>query len=210
MKKSFKYLSYFFVILAIIIPSFLVFSLFDANYKNQILEISRENPWGIPLLIISFKILGIVFPPVNGGFIVYSSVPYYNWFLVFIFDVFGGTIGSSIAFFLARKYREKILLNFLAIKKIIDFEKKIIKENSFIRFLFLRFMTAPIFDFISYLGGLTEISFKNYLLATLIASSIGQLFTIYLISFGLNTNILFVSIAFLPILVSFVIYKKYF
>jgi len=210
MKRSFlKYLSYFLVLAAIIVPLFLIFSLFDTESKNQILLFSQKNTWAIPLLILFFKAVGIIFPPVNGGFVVYSTVPYYNWFLVFIFDLFGSVIGSSIAFYLSRKYREKILFNFLTIKKITEWEKRIFKNNSFYHFLFLRFITAPISDLISYLAGLTNISFKNYFFASLIASSTAQLLIIYFLNRGVELSIIYLIPVLLAFILSYIIYRRF-
>lgn len=91
-------------------------------------------------------------------------------FIAGLLSIIGWTIGSMIAFLLARKYGVSLIKKFIPLNKINKLEQKIPKENVFWGIVFLR-MIIPV-DILSYaLGLFSKIKFKRFTLATLIGVS---------------------------------------
>ena len=61
-----------------------------------------------PLLLILWRIIGIIFPIIPAGVISFAAVPIFGWLATYIYTVTGIMIGTSISFFLARKFREPL------------------------------------------------------------------------------------------------------
>lgn len=195
--------------LIIIITLILAASIFTPSLKESITHLSQSYFWLIPFLIILARILGIVIPPITGGWISLLMIPYLGWFPVYIFDVIGGILGSTVAFWLARKYREKLLVKFLSLNKVLTWEKKIAPQNHLLAFFALRLLTGPISDYVSYIAGLTTISFTNYVVATFLSIALGQLTLFYLANLGFTVNTLFLVFLAFPLGLSVFVYKRW-
>lgn len=121
-----------------------------------------------PFIIIAWRILSTIFPPLPGGTLSIAMLPVFGWFLSVVYGSIGLLIGTSIAFFLARHFREPLVRKFIPLQKLHTWEKKLSGETEFFTFLFIRFITQPALDFISYAAGLSKISYWKFLLATII------------------------------------------
>ncbi len=156
------------------------------------------------LLFILIVALSIIFAPI-------SSVPLFplgsniwGWFITGILGTIGWTLGAIIAFLLARKYGIALVKKVLPLKKIYYVEQKIPQEHIFLTLVFLR-MVIPI-DGISYLMGLfSKMSLKTYTLATLLGLIPFTFMIAYLGIVPFYYQIIFVSIAFLVVLVGFIL-----
>jgi uncharacterized membrane protein YdjX (TVP38/TMEM64 family) len=151
-------------ILSVLILLFVI----PANEK-ELTKFTIQHPLLAPLLIILFRAIAIIIPPIPGGILSFALIPILGWFWSYLYAVIGVTIGATVAFFIARKFREPIVARFVPLKQLHLWEKKVSHKTEFVAFLVLRLTTGPIMDFISYLAGLTKISFKKFLLITLIA-----------------------------------------
>jgi len=123
-----------------------------------------------PLLLILWRIIGIIFPIIPAGVISFAAVPIFGWLATYIYTVTGIMIGTSISFFLARKFREPLAGRFVPLKKLHQLEGELSERKRFLAIVALRLFTVPVMDFSSYAAGLTRISFPKFFLATLIAS----------------------------------------
>lgn len=84
-----------------------------------------------------------------------------------VLSISGWLLGSIIAFYLSRKYGTKIVSKLVSLSTIYKFENKLTQNQKFWFVLFMR-MIFPV-DLLSYaLGLFTRISFKIYLITTLI------------------------------------------
>ena len=86
--------------------------------------------------------------------------------------VFGGTgmvMGAILAFFIARKGRELIVKKLIG-EKWIKMVDKWVEKSGGIAILISRLVPVIPFDLVSYVAGLTSLSFKSYLVATLIGA----------------------------------------
>ena len=165
-----------------------------------------------PLLLVGLRILGIIFPAIPSGVITFAVVPIFGWFDTYIYTLIGIIIGTSLAFFLARIFREKLVQRFMPLKKIHRLESEISKKKQFLAIVVLRLFTVPVMDFSSYIAGLTKISYKKFVLATVIAS-LPDIFIFYIGEevykkiFGKSVIIAVVGL--LIISTMYYVYKKY-
>lgn len=151
------------------------------------------------LIFVILLVLSIVVAPV-------SALPFFSiasnmwgWITAGILGVIGWTLGSVIAFVLARKYGVELVKKVLPIKKIYTFQGKISEEHLFWTVVFLTMVVAA--DGISYFFGLfSKISLRNYTLATIIglipftfaAAYLGALSFNYMIAFFTIAMIIFI------------------
>ena len=115
--------------------------------------------------------------------------------------VFGGIgliIGSVIAFFIARYGGRPIVVKMIGDKWTGNIDEWV-SRNGAKSILFTRIVPIIPFDLISYVSGVTQISFKNYFVATVIGAIPRCLFLVYvgsfagsiLTSFGTSIEIVF-------------------
>ena len=154
---------------------FLVFILIllyviSREFSGNILTLLRTNPYLGPLLLIVWRIAGIIIPAIPAGVISFAAVPIFGWWQTYIYTVCGILIGTSISFFLARKFREPLVGKFVPLAKLHKLEGELSERKRFIAIVLIRLFTVPVMDFSSYAAGLTRISFPKFFLATLIAS----------------------------------------
>lgn len=138
------------------------------QHTERLIQITQENPTMAPLVLISWRIIGIIIPPIPGGIVSIALIPVFGWFWSFVYAAVGVLVGSSIAFLLARRFREPLVKRFVPLQQMHQWEDKFTKDTKFMTFLAIRFTTGPILDFISYVAGLTKISYKNFFLTTAI------------------------------------------
>lgn len=164
MNKTSKIIVWSTIILSILsVPLFLGF--IPAKIK-EIIEFTNNYPLVGPIILIVWRILAIVIPPLPGGLISIALIPVFGWWKSFIYTSIAVIIGSTIAFALARKYREPFVEKFVPLKQLHSWQEKISEKKQFWTFLGIRFATGSIMDYISYIAGLSKISYKNFILAT--------------------------------------------
>lgn len=155
-----------FVLTAIAIILFLTFV---PEYQAQLIEITKNYPFLAPFIIISWRIIAIVIPPIPGGILSFAFIPIIGWFWAYVYSEIGVLIGTSIAFFIARKFREPVASRFVPVQSLHAWEDKLSKKKEFFAFLGLRIAAASVMDFISFAAGLSKMSYRKFILATLIA-----------------------------------------
>lgn len=84
----------------------------------------------------------------------------------FIFTMIGAICGATLAFYLSRILGRDMLKKI--IKKNLDVLEHKLKNNGFMIVLLLRLIPLFPFDMIGYSAGLSEIKYKDFILATLI------------------------------------------
>lgn len=136
---------------------------------DAIIAFAKEHPVLAPFLVIFWRILAIVIPPLPGGVVSLALLPAFGWFWSFMFASLGMLIGTSVAFTLARKFREPFVKRFVPLQELHHWEEKLSARTEFLGFLALRFTTGPVMDFISYIAGLSKISYPRFILATSIS-----------------------------------------
>lgn len=138
------------------------------DYANYLIDFSKQYPILSPVIVILWRIIGIVIPPLPGGIVSFALIPVFGWKLSYLYSVIGIMLGACIAFWLARKYREKLVKRVVPLQQLHDWQNKVSRNTEFAAFLAVRFATGPVFDFMSYVAGLSKITFKKFFIVTLI------------------------------------------
>ena len=61
------------------------------------------------IFVIFSKALAIIWPPLPGNIFTLTSIPFWGWFTAYTADFVGSILGSSIAFYLGKKYGYKFI-----------------------------------------------------------------------------------------------------
>lgn len=143
--------------------------LWTPSHLEQIINFASENRLLAPLLVISWRILAIVIPPIPGGMLSFALMPVFGWFWSYLYALAGVLTGASIAFFLSRHFREPLVRRVVPLQQLQAWENKISTRTEFFAFLIIRITTGPVLDFISYAAGLSKISYGKFIAATFIS-----------------------------------------
>ena len=148
---------------------FPIIFLFNPYELNSTIKLTSEHLLIGAILLIFLRTLSNVVPAIPGGMIAFSAVPIFGWFVAFICNTIGILLGTSIAFFLARVYREPLVARFVSLNKIHHLEKQVSGKKQFLAIVAFRLFTVPVVDISSYVIGLTKISYRKFALATFAA-----------------------------------------
>lgn len=149
--------------------AFIFFLAFVPKYQSEIISFTVSYPLFAPIIIIFWRIIAIIIPPLPGGVLSFAFVPIIGWFGAYVYGEIGVVVGATLAFFIARKFREPVAAKFVPIQILYTWEDKLSKKQEFFAFLGLRIAAASVMDFISYGAGLSKISYRKFILATVIA-----------------------------------------
>jgi len=190
----------------------LVVLFLGASYYVQAnLETVKSSiDYGIIGIIIYMFILifATVVAPVNALPLIPIASNVWGWFITGLLSAISWTIGSLIAFMLARRYGVPLVKKFFSLNAIARYEKLIPEENIFWSIVFLR-MSIPV-DILSYLLGLfSHIKFRTYAIATLIGVAPFAFIFAYVGTLQFRYQILTFLIAVLIILAGYGIKKNY-
>ena len=160
----------FFPVFGLLILFLVIVYLVFKNSPQQVITAIKTHPYLGALLLILWRIVGIIFPAIPAGVVSFAAVPIFGWLKTYLYTLTGIMIGTSISFFLARKFREPLVKRFVSVKRLHELEDKLTERQKFWAIVGIRLFTVPVMDFSSYAAGLTKISFPKFFLATLIAS----------------------------------------
>lgn len=159
-----------FLLLALILIAILTIFSVSRNFSDNLIYLVKTQPYLGPIVLIFLRVIGIIIPTIPAGIISFATIPIFGWFGTYIYTVIGILIGTSISFFLARRFKEPLVAKFVPLKKLHKLEGELSERKRFLAIVLLRLFTVPVMDFSSYAAGLTRISFPKFFLATLLAS----------------------------------------
>jgi len=153
--------------LAAIAAIFIVVSGIVALNKEGLKSFIYRHETGGAVAYIVLGVVATVVAPL-------SSLPFlplvsllYGWFWAAIFSIISWSIGSLIAFWIARKYGKLIVRRFVSLERVEKIEARIPKEHFFWTIVLLRII-IPV-DALSYaLGLFSTITTREYMLATIV------------------------------------------
>lgn len=167
MNKSSKFIIWSTIILSVLsVPAALIFL---PQYVGVLTDFAKRYPVLAPAILVLWRMLAIVVPPIPGGLISISLIPVFGWFHTFIYTSIGVLVGTSICFFLARKFREPFVKRFVPLRQLHEWQDKISERTQFVSFLGIRLTTGSVMDYISYVAGLSKMRFRIFFTATLIS-----------------------------------------
>ncbi len=192
----------FIIVVIFLAVSYLVQS--NLDYVRSLIGVSPTSM----IIYILILIFATVVAPVNATPLLPVASNIWGWFLTGILTIIGETIGSIIAFSLARKYGVPLVKKFVPINDIAKYEKLIPEGNIFWSIVFLR-ISVPV-DILSYILGLfSRVKFKTYFFATLIGISPLAFILAYIGTLSIFYQIITFITAVLIILLGYIIGKKY-
>lgn len=152
----------------IILLAVLVF--FNPYNLDITLKFNPEQVIGGAIFLILLRALAMVIPAIPSGMVAFAAIPIFGWFVAFICNITGILVGASIAFWLARIYREPLVTRFASLNKINKIGKKITGKKQFAALVAFKLFTVPVVDISSYVVGLTKIGYEKFILATFLAA----------------------------------------
>lgn len=102
------------VLFAVVIASSLVFSkiLYLPQIQN-LTQLIQHYIYLYAMVLLLFKALSVIYPPVPGTILTLASVPIIGWPLAYLTDVIGGIVGGVVSFQLSKKYGQRLLNSIL-------------------------------------------------------------------------------------------------
>lgn len=161
-----------YLFLAFVIAVVLAYFWFaQTSYFVDFKEWSEQNLLIFVSVLFIFKVVGIIFPPIPGGLLTLGAVPILGWWQAYLIDFAGAMTGSSLAYFLGKKYGNVILSKFFDPKIIERVHKIKIRKNRQIESIFvLRFLVGGTFtEIVCYAAGILGISYRNFLIGSILS-----------------------------------------
>ncbi len=158
-------------ILSLFVTVVLYLVFITSPHYNTFLVWAKQNVFLLFSIIVLIKIIGIIWPPIPGGFLSWGSIPFMGWQLAYLSDLIGNIIGSIVTYYIGRKYGFKILKKLFdesLVKKIKSLKFK--KERGFeMVFLYRVLGTVVLSEVITYGAGILKMPFLPFLLASITA-----------------------------------------
>jgi uncharacterized membrane protein YdjX (TVP38/TMEM64 family) len=123
-----------------------------------------------PVISIIIRTTSIVLAPVPGTPIDIINIALFGKIPGFIYAEISMMAGASINFWIGRKFREPVLKSFIPLDKIQIWEERLEEKTGFWGLTFVRMITVPIFDYLSYVAGLTKMSFGRFFITSFLAT----------------------------------------
>lgn len=205
MTKQLKFMATLTISLSVALIVLVV--LFIVPNTNLIIEFSAENPLLGPLIIILWRILAIVIPPIPGAAISLALVPVFGWWQSFIYAAIGVLSGTTISFWLARVFREPLVRRFVPLQKLHSWQEKLSPKTEFFVFIGIILATAPVTDFMSYIAGISRIGFWKFI-GAISVSILPNVIIYYFGELAFKLNVYFGIIYILLYLLIFYIFRK--
>ncbi len=174
-----------------LVTVFIVLSYFVQNNMEFFEGLVSDNYWGL-IVFVLLNFVGIIVAPVTVIPLIVIVTSVWGGLIAAIATLIAWTLGSVVAFLLARKIGVPVVGRFISMDELYKFEDRFSFIRSFLGVFFLR-MVVPV-EILSYgLGLFSRIGFWKYTLATvlglapvcLIFGYLGVLPIIYQIVLGL-------------------------
>ena len=123
-----------------------------------------------PVISIIFRTASIILAPLPGTPIDLINIALFGKITGFIYAEISIIVGGMINFWIGRRFREPVLKSFIPLDKIQIWEERLGEKTGFWGLIFIRMITSPIFDYLSYVAGLTKMSYSRFFITSLIAS----------------------------------------
>ena len=152
----------------IIIGVFFVASaLLAQKYESELHAVVNDDSVFGMLGYVLITAVAIVVAPVSTLPLIPLTVSLWGWFTAGVLSIIGWTVGSQVAFLLARAYGKSLVQKFVSLERFRAYEKQFGAGNIFWTVVLLR-MIVPV-DILSYaLGLFSTMSSRSFFLATII------------------------------------------
>jgi uncharacterized membrane protein YdjX (TVP38/TMEM64 family) len=183
------------------------------EHFQTLLYWSGNNFFWLCLILIVIKIIGIIWPPLPGLVFTVGAIPIFGWFPAFMVDMIGAFTGSCLVFWVSRIYGQTVILKVFGKSGLHQVQRlKFNPANELEAIIIMRVFGGPISELVSYGAGLTNISFRHFLMGTMFSYLLIGLPLFYLagIAFS-NGGLLFGLIPLcIGITIMYTLRKRYF
>ncbi|MGT2736254.1 TVP38/TMEM64 family protein [Streptococcus orisratti] len=154
------------------------------NDSNELKSLVKHYRFWGPLVFILIQIIQVVFPVIPGGVTTIAGFLIFGPVLGFIYNYIGILVGSGILFQLVRIFGRKFILLFVSEETFYRYEAKL-ETPGYERF-FIFCMASPISpaDVMVMITGLTQMSFRKFMIINIIAKPLSIIGYSYLWIFG--------------------------
>ncbi|WP_422802957.1 TVP38/TMEM64 family protein [Streptococcus sp. FT1-106] len=154
------------------------------NDSNELKSLVKHYRFWGPLIFILIQIIQVVFPVIPGGVTTVAGFLIFGPVLGFIYNYIGILVGSGILFQLVRIFGRKFILLFVSEETFYRYEAKL-ETPGYERF-FIFCMASPISpaDVMVMITGLTQMSFRKFMIINIIAKPLSIIGYSYLWIFG--------------------------
>jgi len=153
----------------IIMAVLFLIPVFSSKYQALLTAYVAAQPAYAFITVAIARFLAIVIAPLPGQPVAFMSIAVMPWQWAWLANLIGADCGAIVAFLIARRFREPVAARFTGLKDLHAFEKALSGRMRLWGFVGLRFATAGALDFFSYAAGLSTVSFRIFLFATLLA-----------------------------------------
>lgn len=127
--------------------------------------VENAGVWA-PIVFILIKASTIVIAPLNGTFLYIISAPLFGFGLGLVYSWIGDLVGAVIAFWLARRFGQRVVHSLLSPKLIKLLDSVLYYVENWKRLAFARLIFSSITEVVSYGAGLSKIAFTQYVVVT--------------------------------------------
>lgn len=154
------------------------------NDSNELKSLVKHYRFWGPLVFILIQIIQVVFPVIPGGVTTVAGFLIFGPVLGFIYNYIGILVGSGILFQLVRIFGRKFILLFVSEETFYRYEAKL--ETPGYEQFFIFCMASPISpaDVMVMITGLTQMSFRKFMIINIIAKPLSIIGYSYLWIFG--------------------------
>lgn len=161
----------------------------------QFIEWAHQNLVIYITVLIFFKFLSTLYPPLPSSILTLSAIPVIGWFNAYLIDYAGSIMGSSISYYIARKYGIRAL-NIIFEKRIVDklTKFKVKKGKEIESVIVLRMLIGgTLIEAINYGAGLLNVPYNKFIIGFLISHPLLGIPTFYLVNNLLDRTNLIIS-----------------
>lgn len=123
-----------------------------------------------PVFFVVLRTVTVVISPIPGLFVDIPAILAFGWAEAFVCAEIGIMAGSTISFFIARRFREPLVARFSRLQKVVLWEGRLSEADRFWSLVVLRVVSIQVFDYLNYAAGLTNIRFKTFFFSTFLGS----------------------------------------
>lgn len=184
------------VVVVALIAAFLLVEHFDievfSGAQGVRLWIESFGLWA-PLAYIALMTLAIIIVPIPDFIIGLAAGLIFPWYLAASYTLIADFLGSSITFFLGRRFGRPMVQHFIKEDQLEQFDE--LASNLGLPTIFImRLIPGFNFDLVGYASGLTPIAYMPYMVVTLLGILPRRIGTYYFINESLQVNPLLVLI----------------
>lgn len=133
-----------------------------------------------PLAFIVLKVLTFVIAPLSGAPLKVVAGTVFGFWHGVAYSVIGDTVGGSLNFLIARRWGWRALRWFMNEESVTRTQAFSIRVGTWRKLAWARLFLTPMYDFVSYAVGLTEIPYPTFLAITSVGAFIPAAFLVWL------------------------------